>query len=153
MRIFFDTEFYENGTTIDLISIGMVREDGEIYYAEVKNAKTKASCSEWLRQNVKPHLVGSEKSEKQIAYEIVKFVGTAPEFWAYYGAYDWVTLCQLYGRMMDLPKSWPMFCMDIKQLCVTKGNPELPEQKGQLHNALADALQAKFWWEFLTEPR
>jgi hypothetical protein len=28
MKIWFDTEFYENGETIKLISIGMVREDG-----------------------------------------------------------------------------------------------------------------------------
>jgi len=28
MKIWFDTEFYEDGRTIDLISIGLVREDG-----------------------------------------------------------------------------------------------------------------------------
>lgn len=31
--------------------------------------------------------------------------------------YDWVVLCQLYGTMMDLPKGWPMYCRDVKQLC------------------------------------
>ena len=35
MRIFYDTEFLEDGKTIDLISIGMVAEDGREYYAVV----------------------------------------------------------------------------------------------------------------------
>jgi len=33
MKIFYDCEFIENGTTIDLISIGMVTSDGREYYA------------------------------------------------------------------------------------------------------------------------
>jgi 3' exoribonuclease, RNase T-like len=33
VKIFYDTEFIEDGRTIDLISIGMVAEDGREYYA------------------------------------------------------------------------------------------------------------------------
>lgn len=33
MKYFFDTEFHEDGRTIDLISIGIVAEDGREYYA------------------------------------------------------------------------------------------------------------------------
>ena len=33
MRYFYDTEFLEDGETIDLISIGIVAEDGREYYA------------------------------------------------------------------------------------------------------------------------
>ena len=33
MRIFYDTEFLDDGKTIDLISIGMVAEDGRELYA------------------------------------------------------------------------------------------------------------------------
>lgn len=33
MRYFYDTEFIEDGHTIDLISIGVVAEDGRSYYA------------------------------------------------------------------------------------------------------------------------
>lgn len=33
MRYFFDTEFYEDGKTIDLVSIGIVAEDGRELYA------------------------------------------------------------------------------------------------------------------------
>ena len=32
MKIFYDTEFIENGRTIELISIGMVAEDGRELY-------------------------------------------------------------------------------------------------------------------------
>jgi hypothetical protein len=31
-RIFFDTEFYENGETIEFISIGLVKENGDNLY-------------------------------------------------------------------------------------------------------------------------
>jgi hypothetical protein len=37
------------------------------------------------------------------------------ELWAWYGAYDHVVLCQLFGRMADLPSGFPMFTCDIKQ--------------------------------------
>ena len=33
MRYFYDTEFIENGRTIELISIGVVAEDGREFYA------------------------------------------------------------------------------------------------------------------------
>ena len=38
MRYFYDTEFLEDGETIDLISIGIVAEDGREYYAVNLNA-------------------------------------------------------------------------------------------------------------------
>lgn len=138
MKIFFDTEFIENGKTIDLISIGMVREDGGTYYAQNQDSDL-SRASEWVKENVIPHLGIRWTSRAAISQEIRGFVGNKPEFWAYYADYDWVALCQLYGTMMNLPKGWPMFCMDIKQLCVSCGNPKLPEQKGREHHALADA--------------
>ena len=33
MRFFYDCEFIEDGTTIDLVSIGVVGEDGREFYA------------------------------------------------------------------------------------------------------------------------
>jgi len=33
VRFFYDTEFIDNGRTIELISIGVVSEDGREYYA------------------------------------------------------------------------------------------------------------------------
>lgn len=148
MKIWFDTEFHENGKTIDLISIGLVREDGATYYAETDFAHEKCG-SDWLKANVRSHLKGCEVSRPRMAREIVDFAGRNPEFWAYYADYDWVVLCQLYGTMMDLPKSWPMFCMDVKQWAIMLGDPKLPEQTDAEHNALNDALWTRRAWEFL----
>jgi len=151
LKIFFDTEFIENGKTIDLLSIGMVREDGKRYYIETPQSDAKAYADPWLREHVWPHLAGPNawNTREYIADDIIKFVGNKPEFWAYYADYDWVVLCQLYGRMIDLPKGWPMFCLDIKQLAHMKGNPKLPKQSGAEHNALEDAVWAQTAYEFL----
>lgn len=65
VRYFYDTEFLEDGQTIDLISIGIVCEDGREYYAV--NAAVGDSLNEcdlgqrlsrhdWLMEHVVPHL-------------------------------------------------------------------------------------------------
>lgn len=38
-----------------------------------------------------------------------------PKFFAYYADYDWVAFCWLFGKMIDLPKGFPMYCNDLKQ--------------------------------------
>jgi len=61
MRIFYDTEFIENGKTIDLISIGIVTEDGREYYAVNSGIESgdalheRISAHDWLMRNVVPH--------------------------------------------------------------------------------------------------
>jgi len=149
MKIWFDTEFIEDGKTIDLISIGMVREDGQTFYAESAECDH-ARASQWVKQNVLTHLQGGHAKwrRKDLAEYIVAFAGEKPEFWAYYADYDWVVLCQLFGTMMDLPKGWPMYCRDIKQLCDDCGNPILPGQSDE-HHALADAKWTRKAWDFL----
>ena len=58
MKYFFDTEFHEYKKggftdTIELISIGLVAEDGREYYAISRDWDYSAACSnEWLRMNV-----------------------------------------------------------------------------------------------------
>lgn len=108
MRYWFDTEFIEDGETIDLLSIGIVADDGSTFYAE----NTDADLSR-----------GS----------------------------DWVALCQLFGTMMDLPKGWPMYCRDVKQLCDDLGNPSLPKQDSTEHHALADARWTRDAHAYLTD--
>lgn len=149
-RYFFDTEFIEDGKTIDLLSIGIVSEDGREYYA-VSSECDVSKAGDWVKANVLPHINLSEgKPREQIKKEILAFVGEEkPEFWAYYADYDWVTLCQLFGRMIDLPKHFPKYCRDIKQLADDLGNPWLPKQGADEHHALADARWNKASWEFL----
>jgi len=171
MKYFIDTEFIENGRTIDLISIGMVCEDGRELYVENADADL-SKANDWVKDNVIPHLwsrlhfndptpnlwskkeghYGGLHSKDVIARLVRQFVGAGesePELWGYYADYDWVAICQLYGTMMDLPKGWPMFCMDLKQEAVRLGNPALPEQSSTEHHALADAKWNMQVWEFL----
>jgi hypothetical protein len=122
MRYFFDTEFIEDGRTIDLISIGIVGADGREFYAESSEFDA-SNAGPWVRQNVLPHLFGNGLPREGIARAVAAFVGDKPEFWADYGSYDWVALCQLYGTMMDLPKGWPMWVRDLRQLAEAHGEP------------------------------
>ena len=149
MRFFIDTEFMEDGRTIDLLSIGVVAEDGRELYIEVLADESKAN--DWVRANVLPYLGKIPVSTRELAaQQIREFVGAEkPEFWGYYADYDWVALCQLFGRMIDLPKGWPMYCRDLKQLCDSLGNPRLPEQASGEHHALADARWNRDVYTFL----
>lgn len=153
MKIFFDTEFHENGRTIELISIGMVREDGATLYLEAEWYDVMSSTP-WLCEHVLPYLTGPRVQPDEMRKRIVEFAGPKPEFWAYYASYDWVVLCQLFGTMMDLPKHWPMFCRDIMQL--KQPGQKLPQldaedddSDGTKHNALSDALWNKIAYEVL----
>jgi len=129
--------------TIDLISIGIVTDDNREYYALNKDCDLKEICKDkWLRENVlmpiwKENTIFKEeqneldfnyknllyifnkygKTKKEIVKDIIAFVNIKEPvvFFGYYADYDWVVFCQLFGRMMDLPKGFPMYCVDLKQ--------------------------------------
>ena len=238
MKYFLDTEFLE-GTqktlfgktkpTIDLISIGIVCEDGREYYAISKDFNLKEAWNRydikieqvsgdmrnhypsgikhkvyWLRENVLknifPEKVGMNyiqfkrlvnhfgKSNEQIAKEIKHFVANRPiennkeqwildydtkdvQFYGYYADYDWVVFCWLFGKMIDLPKGFPMYCIDLKQtldekvinhlerwnfptfrfedgIKKLKEHENYPKQTNE-HNALADARWNYELYKFL----
>lgn len=126
------------------------------------------------------------KTNNEIAEEIKEFVrypqydleNTSgpvkyPEFYAYYADYDWVVFCWLFGKMMDLPKGFPMYCKDLKQMMdekqeylkywghkkesgkigtslKIKEQPDYPQQTNE-HDALADARWNKELYEFLKQ--
>ncbi len=236
MKYYLDTEFHEYQRkplfskpfrTIELISIGIVAEDGREYYAVSKDFDLKAAWNSyqleeasgdlrnifpegvrnyWLRKNVlkalgddiftfsrfKTFINHIGKSNTQIAKEIKKFTETEviinpirlensiirnPEFYAYYADYDWVVFCWLFGKMIDLPKGFPMYCRDLKQMLDGKidrvldsdGNnfksvdlnnredvldwievneKDYPQQSNE-HNALADAKWNKELHKFI----
>lgn len=53
MRYFYDTEFLEDGRTVELISIGIVAEDGREYYAVNSEAPMdRIRANDWLVRNV-----------------------------------------------------------------------------------------------------
>ncbi len=153
MRYWLDTEFMEDGRLIEPLSIGIVAEDGREYYAEFYHDPKRANI--WVAENVFPHLKkrGHLKPTAQIRQELLSFTEIdlygKPEFWAYQASYDWVLMCQIFGRMVDLPPGWPRYCNDIKQLADELGNPRLPADPQDEHFALADAQWDKQVWNFL----
>jgi 3' exoribonuclease, RNase T-like len=50
-KYFLDTEFIEDGATIDLISIGIVCEDGREYYA-INYDCDRTKANDWVKENV-----------------------------------------------------------------------------------------------------
>lgn len=168
MLYFYDTEFCEDGRTIDLISIGMVCEDGRELYLQNMECQFE-NASEWVQENVFPHLTDFDiptlsavwehnssvwMPHNRIGAAVLGFVegrgsNSKPIFWGYYADYDHVALCQLFGTMMDLPKGFPMYTRDLKQWCDDLGNPKLPDQGKGEHNALADARWNKQVYDFL----
>lgn len=153
-RFFLDTEFMEDGRTIELLSIGIVREDGTEYYA-VSDDADRTRANDWVTENVLPFLGTPLKPRAQIRDEVRAFLmfDGKPEVWGWYSDYDWVVLCQLFGRMVDLPTGMPRFCRDVRQFSDTLGNPEMPEQESGKHNALADARHVKVMYDFCVAKR
>jgi hypothetical protein len=144
MKIFFDTEFIDDHNGLHLLSIGLVREDGAAYYAEL--AETDRSlCNDWVKLHVIPQMKGPILPRYKIADEIERFAGEKPEFWAYFSAHDWVLLNSIYHGMMNLPKSWPHFCNDIRVF--RDFDSQWPIQKTPEHHALNDALWVKEVYE------
>ena len=146
MRYFYDTEFIEDGTTIDLVSIGVVAEDGREFYA-VSTEFDESKAGPWVRANVLNQLPNPSSplwmSRDKIREELFSFLtvpGTgSPELWAWVGAYDHIALVQLWGDMTKLPQIMPRYTRELKQYWEMAGKPRLPRQKGGKHDALADA--------------
>jgi hypothetical protein len=118
--------------------------------------------------NFKKLLAKYGKTNKQIAQEVKAFctgdilsiekakyynVQHKPcKFYAYYADYDWVAFCWLFGKMIDLPNGFPMYCRDLKQILDEKDmarqdgtnvveikNMENYPKQENGHNALDDA--------------
>ena len=134
---------------IDLISIGVVSEDNRNYYA-ISNEYRYKDASVWVKENViKPMYIDTVHGDsrnryntsnfqkhfgldnEQIKSDLLKFFGCyrdvafwrAPEgikVYGYYSSYDLVLFCSLFGRMIDLPKGFPMYCIDLMQMLYHK---------------------------------
>ncbi|MFA5484946.1 MAG: 3'-5' exoribonuclease [Candidatus Pacearchaeota archaeon] len=173
MKYFFDTEFIEKPQKIDLISIGIVSEEGKEAYYVNKECKT-SEADDWVQENVlskmleydpeneygfsqysSPTSGGYVLTKNQIRINIMDFLvnDKNPEFWAYYADYDWVVFCWLFGRMIDLPKHFPFYCRDLQQLIDDREIDknlilEIFPQKN-IHNALDDARWNKKVFDFI----
>lgn len=151
MRFYLDCEFIERGgdDVIDLVSLAVVSETGQEFYAERVSANLQRA-SEWFRVNVQPSLLGgtAKMIDEDLRVALLAFLdrcdgsGAEFEFWGYFSDYDWVVLCQFFGAMDELPPRFPYYCRDLKQKIDRLRSrfleidlPATPES----HNALEDA--------------
>jgi hypothetical protein len=156
MKYWYDTEFLEDGRSIELISIGIVAEDDRIYYAVNSSMdQQRVKSHPWLKDNVWPHLptrlmfgddtclnnrVPSVLPKIVIAEHLTAFFSQDDdiELWAYYGAYDHVIMSWIWGAMIE-QKGMPYYTNELMQLWTLAGKPEKPTEPENVHHALADA--------------
>lgn len=175
MRYWYDTEFIEDGVSIELLSIGIVAEDGREFYAENGEADLR-KASPWVVEHVLPNMwsqqpcanrpspwasgkvVGGFLQYREIRDAIKDFCNPCkygiPEFWADYAAYDHVALCQLFGMMVQLPPNYPMYTRDLRQEIDRAGIEPATQLVGN-HNALSDARWVRdshLWLEQKQKP-
>src|SRR5215470_346269 len=88
VRFFYDCEFIEDGVTIDLISIGVVDEQGREYYA-VSTEFDPQRAGDWVRSHVLPKLPAPAdpvwRSRAAIRRSLLEFLtasGDGVELWA-----------------------------------------------------------------------
>ncbi len=136
MKYALDTEFIDTPSCSSLISLAVVREDGEQRYYEFDFPRMEAPP--FVLAHVIPHLEGPSRMVKfgQAAAELEAFFAKdpKPEVWAYCGAYDWYFFCRLWGGFMKMPPGFRPYCMEWA--------PRMAPQDlfGPAHNALNDAL-------------
>lgn len=186
-RYFIDLEFIEDGKTIQLISIGIV-EGGTSElnaYRAIDRDCDFTKADRWVRDNVLkplniqiitegdrlkavlPRYQQDFKTKQEIRSDIVNFLNLQEsdrtiEIWADYGHYDYVSFCQIFGKMIDLPEGLPFFACDIQSYKVfiediarRKGDNleiELPpdlETEGD-HDCLKGAISCRQRHEYLS---
>lgn len=151
-KFFYDCEFIEEPGFLQLISIGVVDEGFNEFYACNIGANFDRA-NEFVKNNVIPLLPnkgiipegsidGPWMSEKMIKTALLDFLLPSEkdpiELWGYYADYDHVLLCWLFGRMVDLPPGMPKFTLDIKQLAYHMQVDNKKQLEGN-HDALEDA--------------
>lgn len=118
-----DAEFIDTPSDSELISFGIVHEEGSRYFEFDYDARL---ITPWLQENVVPHLSGDKTTLQDAGEEIRRFVPNSPEveFWALCGAYDFYWLMRLMGGLMDRPDKWPPMFRELG--LYTANVPALP---------------------------
>lgn len=173
MKIFFDTEFTGLHKDTTLISIGLISDEGFIFYAEF-NDYDKSQIDGWLQTNVIDNLLldGKEMvdvtpfkticcgNKEFIKKHLLKWLdfGEKIEIWSDCLAYDWVLFNDIFGHAIyDKPKDIYYIPFDICTLFKIKGiDPDISREEyvemhnlENKHNALHDARIIKECYEKL----
>lgn len=166
IRLSLDTEFTSLTQNSQLLSLALVAETGEKFYAEF-NDYNPDNITEWVQTNVIDHfeMNSSEtdarvegntvmyKSDRQgIVEHLIKWLQQFNniQMWADAPHYDWVLFCELFGGSMHLPGNVHYMCLDLATLLIANGvdyrterislveENEIPDNY-IVHNALSDA--------------
>lgn len=157
-RFFLDTEFNQTGTFVELLSIGLVSDDGHEYYAQNQDHDW-SMTQEYVKENIFPLLDDTSwKPIKQIQDEVTTFLEVGVEqdpgieIWAWYGNYDWVAFCgTIYGNMVAVPPTLPWNIMDLKQYADYLDHKERPAPPEKEHHALEDAKWNRAYHKLLIQ--
>lgn len=175
MKIFFDTEFTGLHKNTTLVSIGLVSDNGNTFYAECNDFDAK-QIDEWITENVIANLrfangyswcpaLEDEHFEMKGTRDEVgnalrewlsQFYRNGCELWSDCLAYDWVLFCDLFGGAMNIPKEVYYIPFDIATLMKSKDvDPDTNREEyagieGKKHNALHDAKVIKACYEKLS---
>ena len=171
MKIFFDTEFTGLHKNTTLISIGLVAENNDKFYAEL-NDYDASQVDEWLQSNVINNLQANKEYTKICTFhgdsdfvrsELLDWLSKfeTVEWVSDVSHYDFVLLIDLlYGHALKMPYGiHNASCHDINQdiakyyniteiQAFDKSREEIlkehnVEVKGEKHNALYDAVVIK----------
>lgn len=135
-KIFFDTEFTGLHQNTTLVSIGLISDEGERFYAELTDFDD-TQCDEWIEKNVLEHLllsgnselekqleddgmtttvIGSKEDVREELNEWLNGFGDDIQFISDVCHYDMVLLCDLLadGAIL-LPQFINPFCHDLCQ--------------------------------------
>lgn len=178
MKVFFDTEFTGLHQKTTLISIAMVAEDGQEFYAEFTDYD-KSQIDQWLQDNVMDNLMIMNNGQHAYKLNPSKdgietdkgFAGDSAyirtqmsdwfsqfesvEMWSDCLSYDWVLFNQIFGHAFNIPRNVYYIPFDICTLMKIKGiDPDISREEfvgttGVKHNALHDALVIKLCYEKL----
>lgn len=129
MKVFFDTEFTGLHKNTTLISVGLISEDGRMFYAELTDYDIN-QVDEWCKEYV-INTLNRFKDRKDRIYIPNYHIGTKENIAAALDNwfkqfdevelvsdvchYDMVLLVDLFGRAFDLPDNVSPSCYDINQ--------------------------------------
>lgn len=142
-RLFLDTEFTGLTQDTSLISLAIVADSGEQFYAEFTDFNS-SKIADWLQENVIDQLFLNKNNTCQnlaqyyilgTKTEIAKALklwiaqfrpnnndnGPFLQIWADVPHYDWVLFCELFGGAFGLPDSIHYMPMDMATLLFIKG--------------------------------
>lgn len=149
-KIYFDTEFTGLHKNTTLISIGIVTDTNQFFYAEL-NDYDKAQIDPWLEENILSHLLFKDEesalketsdgvymkgSSSEVRDAIEKWgsslitEGEQLEVWSDVLAYDWVLFNHLWGTAFDLPPMFYYIPCDLATALRLKGiDPDISREE------------------------